>query len=368
MNWGANPFAESVNTRALRLQMLAALPRGPLVDEAMRQTMSNDVLNNVASDAWRLGVLRTHLSASGVLRIMGGLQHPLLFVIQVGLQDPDAIAAVFDQHADVLSAFGVLLNPRSVACPDTVRAAWDLVSSGRAAQGCFGFMPEPWWGVLAVALPNAAACIDAWAKAVGRLDDHSRTHLGACAASLWPLSCCGIPKGLLPRETLDAWRRETTVSYRLSQAFLRQHAPSTKDPDEARELVQAEPGLADLMLARDDLETTVAEALLDEGLHDPQLGGLAHANGWLHPAVMASGSSRWRELLLPRLGPMTGHGPFRAQVEEPAVKPVAGRWLGKELFKITDQDPALWCTAVDWLEDWDGSIPEWLKTVASLVH
>lgn len=50
----------------------------------------------------------------------------------------------------------------------------------------------------------------------------------------------------------------------------------------------------------------------------------------------------------------------------PAGRSVIGRRVGRDLYAVTGDDEAQWSVALDLLDTWEGSLPEWLATVRAL--
>lgn len=50
----------------------------------------------------------------------------------------------------------------------------------------------------------------------------------------------------------------------------------------------------------------------------------------------------------------------------PAGRSVIGRQVGRKLYEVTGDDAAHWAVALDLLDTWDASLPEWLATVRAL--
>lgn len=56
---------------------------------------------------------------------------------------------------------------------------------------------------------------------------------------------------------------------------------------------------------------------------------------------------------------------WREDIAQDASK-TCGRYIGQRLFEVTGDDPGLWSVALELLEDWDRTLPEWLEAVEAL--
>lgn len=327
---------------AARLQMASVLPRGPLVDEFVVEELSQ--LREVRVEDDNINVTRCpvglNLSPAAVRKLEFGSrgaedQDPLRTAVVAGLREPDAVTEV---ARDGWPAMALLWNT-------TARRSGLVEAPELGAR-----LLAPWaLDTLQVATLPVAADLpdDGLVESLLHLGDPALVAGDLNLFWSWGNQPCDASR--LPTPLRDAWvelaedpvglRRDLALhvsgvrrnSGRFNHALVLQDAPPMHQLVESLRMMS-------LPAVKEKPET---------------LGGFAFENPWLEDLVTTAPVPTWKSLL--------GLG-----VRTRVLKPVAGRVVGRELFRVTGQDVGLWLLALEMLETWRGTLPEWLEAVEAL--
>lgn len=327
-------------TPMFRAQMLVDLPAGAVVDHAVRELiMGHDgdpyavpwgpVPTNVSDrvlaeddDIETVGVARTAFLA--------------------GARRPDVVRRLVGADLPGMAAWAVAANPIAVDAVGEVARVPHALPPGASERK----------ENLTVLLRLVGAVLDGVtvnSTAAGLLlpkDEYRDEELGITLEGHWPWASLTSGQAAAVRRLsvflAEAWE------YRASR--IQEAMSSNPDRDNlwmTGKWFTSDAILADEVLAElDELDGLDLVRPRDLGFGRSWSTGLSQMPSWMPGVLDLSGTAQWRELQ--------------------ELKPVAGRHVGRRLFKITGDDPGLWSVTVEMLNEWGDSLSSWLKTVESL--
>lgn len=324
-------------TRTSKAQMLSALPPGPLVDAAVRDLMSRALHAGEHPLPLPLNASPAAFAGQELVDSQVTLQ------VLAGLQDPAALAAALGTGPVTdLQKWAALVNPSSGALSITVPDVDSLDGSTEFGGHVPGFAQLTAPAVRG--LPRTHGRDEIRRFMCERVLVNPETPDVVAEHWAWSLRPSGLH--MLPGWFADDWRASSPAAFRLPLQELELKLAHAMGPS-----ALSLDGLASLAIATptQNLPPWLLEVLAKWVRQQAQdaLGGRACVPPIL-PALLRYDEALWWDLLC-RDG-----------------KPALARDLGARLYRVTGEDFGLWSVALDLLDDWDGSVGEWLAVVGSL--
>ena len=329
-----------LNSPAVR-QMVVTLPPGELVDRTILEGMDFQTISSVP--------VPNNLSPHGVQDALNAIAigdntSVALGSVFAGLRDPESVRVLAANAYEEWMRWAVHLNPAS-----THLAGHELPPMPRGLDEVTVACLRESQIVMAAAFPNLPwfrnneELIDLYVQFVTH-----QTSFGpnTCPAFLrnWTWDHLPVAEDLLPEKVLNHWEGswQGLMSPEELKREIARIAASIRSRGEAKTF------LLELLVAEDNPDRAALIATRLRHCRDASvLGGPGFMNAWL-PNAMKLDSHVWRTYLMSDL------------------KPVSGRIAGEELYKVTGDDLGLWMAGLDLLENWDGSMPQWLQAVEAL--